>query len=140
MKAAELDSDLPDIYLRLAEIGMAEKDWDLVFQNARRALAVNPLVPHPHRLLAQSAEAEGHDADAIGANRILLRLDPPDPADTHFRLARLLHKKSDPEAKRQVLQALEEAPRYRDALRLLRDLQGQAAPGNAVAPEPNQLK
>jgi tetratricopeptide (TPR) repeat protein len=125
MKAAELDSDLPDVYLRIAEIGMQQKDWDLVFQNARRSLAVNPLVPHPHRLLAQSAEAEGHDHDAIMANRTLLRLDPPDPAGAHYRLARLLHKQGSPDAKRQALQALEEAPRYRDALKLLREIQKQ---------------
>lgn len=125
MKAAALDSDLPDIYLRLAEIGMSAEDWNLVYENARRALAVNPLVPHPHRLLAQSAEAEGHDHDAIMANRTLLRLDPPDPADAHYRLARLLHKQGDATAKRQVLQALEEAPRFRDALKLLRELQSK---------------
>jgi tetratricopeptide (TPR) repeat protein len=140
MKAAALDGDLPDVYFRLADLGLAEKDWSLVFTNARRALAVNPLVPHPHRLLAQSAEAEGHDPDAITANRILLRLDPPDPAETHFRLARLLHKKSDPETKRQVLQALEEAPRYRDALKLLRELQSKE-PAQEKPPEtPVQLK
>ena len=124
VKAAALDADLPDVYLRLAEIGVARRDWKLVFDNARRALAVNPLVPHPHRLLAESAEAEGHDEDAIRSNRVLLRLDPPDPADAHYRLARLLHKMRDPETKRQVLQALEEAPRFRDALKLLREVQG----------------
>ena len=123
MKAAALDGDLPDVYFRLAELGVRAQDWDLVFTNAQRALAVNPLVPHPHRLVAQSAEAKGHDGEAITANRVLLRLDPPDPAETHFRLARLLNKQSDPETKRQVLQALEEAPRYRDALKLLRELQ-----------------
>jgi tetratricopeptide (TPR) repeat protein len=123
IKVASLDGDMLDSYLRLGDIGVAVSDWNLVYENARRALAVNPLVPQPHRFLAQSAEAEGHDADAINANRTLLLLDPPDPADTHFRLARLLHKKQDPEAKRQVLQALEEAPRFRDALKLLREIQ-----------------
>ena len=128
MKVAALDSDLLDAYLRLGDIGVATKDWKIVYENAQRALAVNPLVPKPHRFLAQSAEAEGHDAEAIAANRTLLRLDPPDPAETHFRLARLLHKKSDPEAKRQTLQALEEAPRFRDALKLLRELQSKEPP------------
>ena len=123
IKVASLDGDMLDSYLRLGDLGVATADWNLVYENARRALAVNPLVPQPHRFLAQSAEAEGHDEDAINANRTLLLLDPPDPAETHFRLARLLYKKQDPEAKRQVLQALEEAPRFRDALRLLRQIQ-----------------
>jgi tetratricopeptide (TPR) repeat protein len=56
---------------------------------------------------------------AIQAYRVLLQLDPPDPAEAHYRLAVLLHRQGDPGAKRQVLQALEEAPRFRDALRLL---------------------
>jgi tetratricopeptide (TPR) repeat protein len=87
-------------------------------------------------LLAQSAEAEGRDVEAITANRILLRLDPPDPAETHYRLARLLKKQNDPEAKRQVLQALEEAPRYRDALRLLREVQGKEPKNPTAASNP----
>ena len=128
VKLASLDGDALDAFLRLGEIGVAAKDWKLVYENSRRALGVNPLVAQPHRLLAQSAEAEGHDDDAIAASRTLLRLDPPDPAEAHFRLARLLHKHHDPEAKRQVLQALEEAPRFRDAHRLLRELQRELSP------------
>ncbi len=84
---------------------------------------MNPLIPQPQRYLAQSAEVVGHDEQAIAAIRTLLQLDPPDPAEAHFRLARLLHKRGDAETKRQVLQALEEAPRFRDALKLLRELQ-----------------
>jgi tetratricopeptide (TPR) repeat protein len=133
VKVASLDSDMLDAYLRLGQIGSATKDWDLVYENARRALAVNPLVPQPQRLLAQSAEARGNDDEAIRANRVLLLLDPPDPAETHFRLARLLHKQKDPESKRQVLQALEEAPRFRDALRLLRETQKAYPATNSAA-------
>jgi len=40
----------------------------------------------------------------------------------HFRLAKLLHSEGDPRARRHVLQALEEAPRYREALRLLMEI------------------
>jgi hypothetical protein len=56
----------------------------------------------------------------------MLLLDPPDPAEVHFRLARLLRKAGDPAAKRHVLQALEEAPRFRDAHRLLLEIAGDA--------------
>jgi hypothetical protein len=37
-------------------------------------------------------------------------------------LARLLHQAGDPTAKRHVLQAIEEAPRFRDAHRLLMEI------------------
>jgi len=127
-KWSKLDGEAFDAFDRLSELGVLESDWKFVRDNARRALAVNPLVPRPHRFLAQSAEALGRDAEAINANRVLLLLDPPDPADTHFRLARLLHKQREPEAKRQALQALEEAPRFRDAHKLLREIQGTNAP------------
>jgi len=130
-KVASLDADTIDAYLRLSELGVSTGDWNLVYENALRALAVNPLTPQPQRFLAQSAEAAGHDDQAIAANRALLRLDPPDPAETHFRLARLLHKQGDAEAKRQVLQALEEAPRFRDALRLLREMQRKSDTSSA---------
>ena len=39
----------------------------------------------------------------------------------HFHLARLLREHEKPEAKRQLLMALEEAPRFREAHRLLLD-------------------
>src|SRR6185369_9846602 len=100
-----------DAFDRLSELGTLESDWKFVRDNARRALAVNPLVPRPHRFLAQSAEALGRDVEAIRANRVLLLLDPPDPAEAHYRLARLLYKQREPDAKRQALEALEEAPR-----------------------------
>ena len=56
---------------------------------------------------------------AIQAAYSLLALNPPDKAGAHYRLAKLLHATGDPEAKRQVLMALEETPRFRDAQRLL---------------------
>ncbi len=47
-------------------------------------------------------------------------MDPADPAELHYRLAKhLLQLGQDREAERQVLMALEEAPRFRDAHRLL---------------------
>ncbi len=68
---------------------------------------------------------------AIAAYRTLLNLNPSDPPDIHFRLARLLHAGGDPEAKRQVLLALEDAPRFRAALELLLEISAKpsADPG-----------
>jgi hypothetical protein len=55
-------------------------------------------------------------------------LDPPDPAAAHYQLARLLHARggSESEAKRQVLESLEDAPRFRDAQRLLLEIEGHS--------------
>lgn len=118
-KAAALEADAASAYARLMELESARENWPAVKQNAERFLAVNPLLPEPYRFLAQAAEALADWPRAIDAYRRLLLLDPPDPAQTHFKLARLLYAAADPQAKRHVLMALEEAPRFRDAHRLL---------------------
>ena len=92
---------------------------------------MNPLNAAPYRFLAQAAEKTNDTQSAIAAYRSLLELDPPDPAEVHFHLAQLLHRVGDPAARRHVLQALEEAPRYRAALRLLLEI-NSAAPLTSV--------
>jgi tetratricopeptide (TPR) repeat protein len=116
---AAMTDDAYDVYKRLMELASEAKDWAAVRENAERSLAVNPLLAPPHRHLAEAAEALKENDAAIGAWQIVLRLDPRDPAEANFRLARLLHAKGAPEAKRHLLMALEEAPRYREALKLL---------------------
>jgi tetratricopeptide (TPR) repeat protein len=116
------DGDAVDAYQRLMDLGQEAEDWKLVLNNANRYLAVNPMVTLPHRYRAQAAEALEQDELAIRSLEILLRLEISDLADVHFRLARLKHKRGDPSAKRHVLQALEEAPRFREAHRLLLEI------------------
>lgn len=122
---AARDGDVGPAYLRLAALDEAAGDWKGVARNARRMLAVNPLVPAPHRALARAAERLGERAEAIAAYRALALLDDTDPADVHYRLARLLHQEGkDTEARREVLKSLEEAPRFLDSHRLLLELVG----------------
>ena len=134
-KLAAQDSDFVDLFSRLIEISEARQDWDGVTRYADRLLAINPLISLPHRALADAGVALGRSDQAITAYRKLLVLDPPDPTDTHFQLARLLHSRgnAEDEARRQVLQALEEAPRFRDAQRLLLDIK-QKSPQPSPAP------
>jgi len=46
----------------------------------------------------------------------------------------LLHQTDDPEARRQVLQALEDAPRYREALALLLEIHSNSTAAPAIHP------
>ena len=134
-KHAELDADAIEPRLRLVEIAAGQKDWEAVRKASGQVLAVNPLVPAPHRWLAQAAEALGDRASAVEARRTLLRLDPLDRSEHHYQLARLLaEEKQLPEARRQVIMALEEAPRYRDAHRLLLEIVGKMGDAPATAP------
>jgi tetratricopeptide (TPR) repeat protein len=122
-EVAARDSDAVSAYLRLMEIGEGQGDWESVARSARRMLAVNPLVAAPHRYLAQAAEKLGRRDEAIGAYKALLFFDTTDSAETHFRLAQLLGDAGNrAAAKRHVLQALEEAPRFLAAHRLLLEL------------------
>src|SRR5262249_50623707 len=120
---AARDGDASPAYLRLMELDETAKDWPSLAKNARRLMAVNPLVPAPHRQLALAAEQLGERDEAITACRALLLVDQSDPAGTHYRLARLLRDANHlKDARREVLKTLEEAPRFLDAHRLLLEL------------------
>jgi tetratricopeptide (TPR) repeat protein len=137
-KFAAQEADFEDLYIRLIEISRDRKDWKAASDYAEKLLAINPLIAAPHRALADAGIALGRNEQAITACRKLLLLDPPDPAQVHFDLARLLHARGDAEieAKRHALQALEDAPRFRDAQRLLLEIEGTAAkPAGEAAPK-----
>jgi tetratricopeptide (TPR) repeat protein len=124
-KFAQQESAFLALFQRLLEIESTQRDWIAVTNDAERMLAINPLVSLPYRTQASAATALGNNEQAITAYRKLLLLDPADPVDVHFQLARLLHARGDSEeeARRHVLQALEEAPRFRDAQRLLLEIE-----------------
>jgi predicted Zn-dependent protease len=120
---ASRDGNAAAAYLRLTELDEAAGDWKALARDARRLLAVNPLTPTPHRQLARAAEQLGDRDEAVTAYRAVALLDDTDPAEVHYRLARLLRDAGKPaEARREVLKSLEEAPRFLDAHRLLLDL------------------
>ena len=131
-RLAALDADDVDLFTRLLEIYSANENWEKTKFYARRLLAVNPLIVSPHRYLALAAEKTGDDAATIESLSVLANLNPLDPADLHFRLASALHRtKQLAKAKRQVVMALEQAPRYRDAHTLLLKIaQEQSASSN----------
>ena len=134
-RVAELDSDAQDAYGRLMELADQRGDWPQVARNAHRMLAVNPLLPSTHRLLA---EAAGHLEDrpvGIAAWRSLLAMEPVDPAEGHFRLAQLLFAENQlVPARRQLLKSLENAPGFRAALELLLAMSQDVS--SEVPPEP----
>jgi tetratricopeptide (TPR) repeat protein len=127
-------SDATEAYLRLMELAAASEEWDAVLAAAEQMLAVNPLQPAPHRYVADAAEANGNHTQAAASLEVLERLGPRDPADVHYRLAshlRALGRLS--EARRHILQSLEEAPRYRAAHRLLLEILKESEPNPAGA-------
>jgi tetratricopeptide (TPR) repeat protein len=133
-RLAQQDDEAKDAYLRLMELSVQANDWTAVVQNANRYLAVDPLSAPPYRFLAQASEHTGETQSAIAAYLVLLQLDPPDPAEVHFHLAQAFQRKGDPAARRQVLEALEEAPRYQAAQALLLQIHSNTPPGSVTPP------
>lgn len=118
----ERDAEALDAGLRLLDLDLDAEDHEAAALSAGRVLAVNPLLRAPHRALGRIAEEAGEDATAIRCYETLLALDPVNPADVHYRLAGLYRERDQAVAKRHVLLALEEAPRFRAAHGLLREL------------------
>lgn len=126
--------------LRLVELQTAESDWDAVKESAKRLLAVDPLLGRVHDAAATAAEHLDRPAAVATALRRVAQLEPDDPADVHLRLAQALHRLGRTgEAKRHVLKALEEAPRYRAAHRLLLEIVREtSSSGGGSATKPTQ--
>lgn len=142
-------SDAIPVFMRLAELHTAREDWEAVSDNAARLLAVNPLLPAAQQFAARAAEELQQHTQAASALSSLLEMNPIDPALTHFRLARALHHDGRyPEAKRHVLMALEDAPRYRAAQQLLLQIlaaaqeeqeQAEVPPAPPQRPKPEEV-
>lgn len=117
---AALDADDVNLYLRLLELTTAAEDWEATERYAHRLVAVNPLIKPPYLALADAAEARQSDALAVAALQSLMLLEPIDPVGARYRLATAHFRLGQWEpAKREVLRALEEAPRFREAHQLL---------------------
>ncbi|MCO6456428.1 MAG: tetratricopeptide repeat protein [Pirellulaceae bacterium] len=123
-RRGRLDSDAVAAYRRLMELAAAAEDWQAVATHANQLVAVNPLLLDAQQMRARACEQLGRGAEAVAALEAMVQLQPPDPAGLHFRLATALAAldRRD-EARRHVLMALEDAPRFRAAHRLLLELQ-----------------
>jgi tetratricopeptide (TPR) repeat protein len=134
------DGSASPAYLRLLELEEADRDWDALARDANRLLAICPLIPAPYRRLAQASEQLGRADEALTAYRAVVLLDDTDPAEIHYRLARLFNKQGKrDEARREVLKSLEEAPRFLDAHRLLLELvdsPGRGPDPSSTSPTP----
>ena len=88
-----------------------------------KVLYSDTLNPEVHRLLGNLYLQMGKGTEAVMEFQVLLGLSPFDKAEAHFQLARALYLSgATPEARRQVLLALEIAPGYRDAQKFLLEL------------------
>ncbi|TWU46355.1 hypothetical protein Poly51_57510 [Rubripirellula tenax] len=117
-------SDSLDAIERLITIAREESDWSTVLAYGDRFLAVQPLIETGHLAIVDAAEQIEEPQRVVEALSALENLDPVDPAALDYRKAKALYKlHRNLEAKQSVLKALDEAPRYRDAHRLLLEIE-----------------
>jgi tetratricopeptide (TPR) repeat protein len=123
IELSERSSDCREALLRLIEIDEKHEDWTALEKWCEAMQAINPIRSDLQELRAKTYEKQGKAAKAAESLSALLDLQPTDPASIHYRLAvnlRSLGKVK--EAKRHVLLALEESPRYKAARMLLVEL------------------
>jgi tetratricopeptide (TPR) repeat protein len=125
---AATDADAFGSFERLAELAADAGSWEEVRQRAEQMIGVNPLQPVSQQWLARAAEKQQDPVAMIASHNALLQMEPADPAAVFLKLA-LAHEQLGDRtlAKRRVLQALNEAPRYREAHQVLLRLIQQEA-------------
>ena len=104
---------------RLLTLAQEAENWTEVAQWSDAWLAIDPLAATPWRARLNAHTALDQPAIAISAGETLLQLDPPDRVSIHHQVARLLEPSDTAAARRHVLQALEDAPRFQAAYELL---------------------
>ncbi|MBN1506607.1 MAG: hypothetical protein JW955_07165 [Sedimentisphaerales bacterium] len=119
---ATLSPDAAEAYDRLMEIAMEQKNWTQVVANGARYLAVYPLLGTTYQRLGRACQELGLPERAVDAYERLLLLDPADPVDVNYRLAQLLQRRDPTLAKRHILDALADAPRFRQGHKLLLEI------------------
>jgi tetratricopeptide (TPR) repeat protein len=118
-------------HLELARLLEAGGDRAQAAATLERALYVWPFDPAVHERLAALGEALSDHARVVRARRALVALDPVDKPEALYQLAVALLDAGDAAgARREVLRALELAPRFQRAQELLLRLH-RGAPGAA---------
>jgi tetratricopeptide (TPR) repeat protein len=77
-------------YQRLIEVNFEKGNWDGVITNAARGLAINPFTERIHYCSGCAHEAKAQPALAVRSFENALRLNPANPSEVRFRLARNL--------------------------------------------------
>lgn len=124
-----LTSDNLPALLRLVALHRQSQNWPELRQVASHLLAVQPLLPTGHEAWVEAARELSQPAEAIGSLQALQEMEPLDPAGLHFQLAEMLERSDRlQDARREVLWALEESPRYRAAQKLLVKIHARLQP------------
>lgn len=129
VRLTALSADCVQALMRLIEIDRQKGDFASMLVWCDRMIEIDPLRLDVQSARAFAAQKQEAPEIAIPSLEACLELDSIDPASVHYQLAIAFETRKDvAQAKRQVLLALDESPRYIDALRLLARLAKQQDP------------
>lgn len=117
-KLLEIDANASEAAARLLQLG-GSQSAPVRLADADRMLETNPFQEQAYRTIFAEAKESGDLTRARAACVSLLALEPRDSSRIHFELAVLLKETDRNEARREVLKALEENPRFESALEFL---------------------
>ncbi len=131
------NADATDALERLLDIDKQAERWSDVLLWSEELLSVKPFIDSTYRSRAEAAQRMSQPLISASCWRAILQLDPIDPAEANLRYAEALATLGDfALAKRHALMAIEEAPRYREALMLYRQLmEKESLPDYTLPPE-----
>jgi thioredoxin-like negative regulator of GroEL len=116
-----------DAAIRLQELSESLGQPQQVVDMGRAIAGIDPFqIAAILRTLKAAEELKSTEVAVSQLNSLLL-LQPDDAARFHFRIADFLKDTAPEKSRRHVLLALEQAPRYRNAHRLLLSISGSAA-------------
>ena len=122
---SRLDGDSREPLIKAADIYRKRKDWASLARMLERSIYIHPYDMKTQKKLGEACSRSGDWEPAIAAYRALVGLNPSDPAGAHYDLAAaFLASGNMQEAKRETLRALEIAPSFSKAQRLLLKLSG----------------
>lgn len=118
-----LNAHNPQSLKRLIELYDEKENFQAAKAYSKRLIAVNPITSVAWTTLGKVAEMNKKPEEAINYYRAALNCkDLMSSTDTHFSLAKLLKNKDSITAKRHLLKCLEQAPRFREAYKLLEEI------------------
>jgi tetratricopeptide (TPR) repeat protein len=116
--------------LRLIEMDRERAAWSDVLRWCELLVGIQPINDVIQDYRSQAATQVADHDKALRALKAMVAMDPIDPAGVFFRMAQASAAlKNTNQAKRYCLQALEESPRYREALELLVQLRPAVSRG-----------
>jgi tetratricopeptide (TPR) repeat protein len=123
---SRMDNSARDPLLKAAEIYRRRKDYASVADMLDLSIYINPYDLDVLKKLGEASLESGKWQAAVTSYRALVSLEGVDPAGAHYDLARaLLASGNKQEAKREILRALEIAPSFIGAQKLLLELNGE---------------